>query len=678
MGLNLHKLGTKLHWAVLGTAMAALLVLVLASEPLLRGLVREDRRKLFVETFTRSLAEQVSHALEAYHQRVREVATELTLSPQGEGAEVRLLNRRAQEPMAQPQELQSGIFDLLLVVESDGTILRTNTEARFGRVIPSKKLWRRNIRDFREEQEVFLGAPFGKGKQDWYRSKMVAELGLPRPGDDTSRHYAIAFAEPIPKSRRVLVAVVNWEAIQKLLDSAEKPLAQVGFPSGYAFMFARDANTIIGHKLRDPAGTNNYGKRLREDIGLPKLSNAIRKGYASYAYEYPVGTGKVSGLHPVDDVEFGWTVGVGVNDADVIAPAKALAERLAIAGGLLVILALLVSRYLSRRVTSDLAELTHSAQRISDGFFGERAHVRSRDEVGQLANAFNSMAEKLAERDEVIRKQQERLFERRRLEQELNIASEVQRRLFPQFLPPLGTLDYAGHCEPARGVSGDYYDFVAVAPGKLGLLLADVSGKGLSAALLMASLHACVRTHAPLLGSRCGELVSTLNGLLYEATSPERFATVFYAIYEDATRQLTYVNSGHLPPLVLRGDGMGAVAAAGHGAAGVRARAEGAPMVCERLETGTPPLGIFQTIPTAEGSVKLEPGDWLLIFSDGISETANEQDVEFGVERLMEVVERNRHRRAEEMRHAILSEVRAHNGGRPAADDLTLIVARVN
>jgi serine phosphatase RsbU (regulator of sigma subunit) len=96
------------------------------------------------------------------------------------------------------------------------------------------------------------------------------------------------------------------------------------------------------------------------------------------------------------------------------------------------------------------------------------------------------------------------------------------------------------------------------------------------------------------------------------------------------------------------------------------------------LETGTPPLGIFQTIPTAEGSVKLEPGDWLLIFSDGISETANEQDVEFGVERLMEVVERNRHRRAEEMRHAILSEVRAHNGGRPAADDLTLIVARVN
>src|SRR6516164_7639089 len=124
------------------------------------------------------------------------------------------------------------------------------------------------------------------------------------------------------------------------------------------------------------------------------------------------------------------------------------------------------------------------------------------------------------------------MFQGADLEGQLRVASDVQQRLFPQLRPPLATLDYVGFCQPARGMSGDYYDFLHLAPGRLGLLVADVVGKGLPAALLMASVHAAVRTHAPLFGEQCGDVLAKVNTLLYEATDAEMFATVFYAVYD--------------------------------------------------------------------------------------------------------------------------------------------------
>jgi len=257
----------------------------------------------------------------------------------------------------------------------------------------------------------------------------------------------------------------------------------------------------------------------------------------------------------------------------------------------------------------------------------------------------------------ILRQQQGLLAERSRLDDEVRIAVEVQQRLFPQFRPPLATLGYAGFCLPARGVSGDYYDFLALGAGKLGLLVADVVGKGISAALLMASVHACIRTHAPVLGDRCGEVVAEVNALLYEATDLDRFATLFYGVYDDATRQLTYANAGHEPPLLVR--------------AGAQQP------TCLRLDSGTPPVGIFPTLPVVRASVNLGRGDWLAIFSDGISEALNENEEEFGRERLLEIMLRNRQRNAEEMGNAILAEIKRYSGGRSQSDDLTLIVARV-
>ncbi len=281
-----------------------------------------------------------------------------------------------------------------------------------------------------------------------------------------------------------------------------------------------------------------------------------------------------------------------------------------------------------------------------------------------------SVRELLARIRAIFRQQQETLVERQRFDQEMLMASDVQRRLFPQDEPLLATLDYCGCCQPARSVSGDYYDFRALAAGQLGLVVADVAGKGMPAALLMASLHACVHTHAPFLGVRCSELVAKINTLLYETTAPERFATLFYAVYDDATRVLTYVNAGHPPPLLVRRTDASVISHTLN-------HAPAPPGACVRLDADTPPVGLFATIPAVQKSIRLAPGEWLLIFTDGLIEALNEQDEEFGEKRLLELVLQNRQRNAQEMRDAISGEVIRFTGGRGETDDITLVVARV-
>ena len=254
-----------------------------------------------------------------------------------------------------------------------------------------------------------------------------------------------------------------------------------------------------------------------------------------------------------------------------------------------------------------------------------------------------------------LRQHQELSAERHVLDQEVRIAAEVQHWLFPQSRPRLETLDYAGFCLPARVVSGDYFDFLPLSPGKVGLLVADVVGKGISAALLRASVHACIRTHAAILGDRCAEVVAEVNALLYNATDSDRFATLFYGVYDDATRRLTYANAGHEPPLLVRA---------------------AAYPTSVRLDSGTPPVGIFPTLPAIQESVEMAAGDWLVIFSDGLSEALNEKEEEFGRERLLQIVLQNRQLTAQEMGNAILAEVKSYSADRAQSDDLTLIVAR--
>jgi sigma-B regulation protein RsbU (phosphoserine phosphatase) len=264
-----------------------------------------------------------------------------------------------------------------------------------------------------------------------------------------------------------------------------------------------------------------------------------------------------------------------------------------------------------------------------------------------------SLRELLARVRALLRHEREHHLDEARLGSELEMAAEVQQRLFPRILPPAPGLDYAGICRPARGVSGDYYDFLALGDGKLGLLLADVSGKGMSAALLGASLHAAVRANAVSAGDRCGEVLAKASHMLFETTTAERFATVFYGVYDPATRVLTYANAGHCPPMLVRGGD------------------------CMRLGSLTPPAGMMAALPALQQSVELAPGDWLLIFSDGIQEAAGDSGEDFGDGGLLDSLGRLGKGTAAEVCAGIVDEVRDYIRERRQADDITLIAVRV-
>jgi serine phosphatase RsbU (regulator of sigma subunit) len=264
-----------------------------------------------------------------------------------------------------------------------------------------------------------------------------------------------------------------------------------------------------------------------------------------------------------------------------------------------------------------------------------------------------SLRELLARVRALLRHEREHHLDEEWLTSELKMAEKVQQGLFPKVLPNAPGLDYAGICRPARGVSGDYYDFLALDDGKLGLLLADVSGKGMSAALLGASLHAVVRANAPGAGSRCGEVLAKASHLLFETTTAERFATVFYGVYEPVTGFLTYANAGHCPPMLVR-DG-----------------------ACIRLDSITPPAGMLPVLPALQHSVELVRGDWLLIFSDGIPEAASDSGEDFGESGLLDSLVRLGTGTAAKVCAGVVDEVRSHLREQRQPDDITLIAVKV-
>jgi phosphoserine phosphatase RsbU/P len=248
-----------------------------------------------------------------------------------------------------------------------------------------------------------------------------------------------------------------------------------------------------------------------------------------------------------------------------------------------------------------------------------------------------------------IRKQAE---SDRRGKSELEIAAHVQQKLFPRKLRPLATLDYAGQCVAAREVGGDYYDFLDAGPHELSIILADVSGKGVPAALLMANLQAYFRSQ-PVASLRApAPLLQSVNRHFHESTAAERFATLFYGLYDDRTRKLRYVNCAHPAPLVWRAGG------------GV-----------ERLAATATMLGAFAHWSCVESAVALHRGDTLLLYSDGVTEAGIERGEEFGEDRLMEVVTAHQWQPAASVAGALVEAVNAFSEG-SRSDDVTVVALR--
>ena len=264
--------------------------------------------------------------------------------------------------------------------------------------------------------------------------------------------------------------------------------------------------------------------------------------------------------------------------------------------------------------------------------------------AGQAGMALENirLAEKMAERMEADR----------RAAHDMEIAREVQARLFPQMMPPLETLEYAGGCIQARDVGGDYYDFLDLGPGRVGIVLADISGKGISGALLMANLQANLRSQYAVALEDLRGLLRSVNRLFYENTPDNCYATLFFGDYDDSGRRLRYVNCGHNPPLLLRAGGK-----------------------LERLAATATVLGLFFDWNCTVGEATLHPGDMLVVYTDGISEAPDSSGEQFGEARLIDAVRRGPHLPPSALLASIQAAVQQFSGG-VRADDLTMVLGR--
>jgi sigma-B regulation protein RsbU (phosphoserine phosphatase) len=320
----------------------------------------------------------------------------------------------------------------------------------------------------------------------------------------------------------------------------------------------------------------------------------------------------------------------------------------------------LVSLYigisLSRTITTAFDNLYEGTERVRQGDFSHRIHVRGADQIATVSQSFNRMTENL-ERLLVV------ATEKERMQAELEIAREVQNQLYPKSVPALQRLELRAQCAPARLVSGDYYDYQLLMDSSAVVAIGDVAGKGISAALLMATLQSSLRTQvrACLERARRGEmalelsashLVRQLNEQLFTDTSPEKYATFYFAIYDDASGLLTYTNAGHLPPVLVR-----------HGRASL-------------LDVNGMVVGAFPFAQYGESQLQLETDDLLVCYTDGVTEPENEYGEMFGEQRLIEVVLQNAERDTDRIINAVVDAVHHWTGSPDLQDDMTLLVAR--
>jgi sigma-B regulation protein RsbU (phosphoserine phosphatase) len=287
------------------------------------------------------------------------------------------------------------------------------------------------------------------------------------------------------------------------------------------------------------------------------------------------------------------------------------------------------------------------------GDFSHRIEVRGKDQLAELGVSFNRMTENLAHLLTVAK-------EKERLQSEIEIAREVQNQLYPRVAPQTKSLRLTAVCRPARIVSGDYYDFEVTRDTHVALAIGDVAGKGISAALLMATLQSSLRTQlntawnngqmdAPLSAAR---LVSQLNQYLYANTSAEKFTTLCLGLYDEAAGSFSYSNGGHLPPALVR---RGAI---------------------QRLDVNGTVVGAFPFAEYGESRIALEPGDLLVFFTDGVTEPENAFGEMFGEERFLDLLARNAHLGDEEIVRMVVESVREWTGSEELQDDMTLLLAR--
>jgi phosphoserine phosphatase RsbU/P len=317
------------------------------------------------------------------------------------------------------------------------------------------------------------------------------------------------------------------------------------------------------------------------------------------------------------------------------------------------LISLIIGVTISRHITRSVHDLNQGILALQKGDLEHRIPVRRSDQLGLLAHSFNHMSAS-------ITRLLEEVVEKKRLEKELEIAREVQATLFPKQLPHPPGMSIFGGCKPARVVSGDYYDFIVEDETHLNIVVGDISGKGISAALLMANLQAAMRSEIlsskhddpEAVGQGLADVMTHLNRQIFLSSPPEKYATLFLSRYDANSRRLWYCNAGHLPPIVMSSDGI------------------------QLLEATGMVIGLFPDVAYQARSVELAPGTLLAIFTDGVTEALNKADEEFGDTQLQAALQHSRARSPEAVWEYVMSRVADWQSDLPQYDDITLIVAK--
>ncbi|HTY63867.1 MAG TPA: ATP-binding protein [Acidobacteriota bacterium] len=418
------RLSGKSPYALFGSVRNKLLVLMIALSLLpLMGMSIfsywmgknqiQERIRLSLGKMAQDTADKVDLMLRGKKEEIRSMATTYPIYYSG----AKNQSRPNPVPLLNNYCLNHDAYDLLMILDGSGNLAAINTVDRDENPLPAQKLsglLGKNISMFPEEQKLFVSSIAGHSfHHDWYQSPIVQQLYNYEMQDESHR-YNIALSEPIrdPVNHNIVgvwINILNWSHFQDILDSVEMDLANLDLRTGYAFMFDKDADTFIAHKYRvnrtvegdrGPVETRKfYGTRLEEDYGLSNLSNAVVQGMRDYSYTFPGGGRKICGLAQIDDLSFGWTVGVEIDESDIYRPMKKLSYWLF---GVAILLAALVVGFtylIAKGITVPLKTLIRSASTIAQGNFKERVPIRSSDELGILASTFNEMAGALSLRE---------------------------------------------------------------------------------------------------------------------------------------------------------------------------------------------------------------------------------------------------------------------------------------
>lgn len=461
----------------------------------------------------------------------------------------------------------------------------------------------------------------------------------PVPGSDklylvVSAPLDLSIRERLQREKSIYFSLIGVGSSNVTIHRSTKQMTVQEDDQELSLKDTREVNLMESRRLSDPRRMVNWYVTL--DGKEYSTGKSARAGVAflhvplGTVYQYSVGKSDIQG--------------------------EVLLKIIYALGGMFVfaeLVSLIIGFVISRRITRSVHDMYQGTLALQEGDLQHRIPVRRKDQLGLLAYSFNQMSAS-------ITRLLEEVSEKKRLEQELEIAREVQATLFPKQLPHPRGMAVFGGCEPARVVSGDYYDFIVEDEARLDIVVADISGKGISAALLMANLQAAMRNQ--LLSIKhdspgdieksLAEVVGRLNQQIYLNSPAEKYATLFLSRYDAETRRLSYCNAGHLPPILLDGQGV------------------------QMLEATGMVVGLLPNASYQAKSVELLPGTMLAIFTDGVTEAVNVADEEFGDERLLEALKGSRTRTPEGIYKLVIEKIRDWQGDLPQHDDITLIIAK--